>query len=139
MLEIKKTEEWAFFFFFIGGALLIANAIVGLIIGLIQTENLNFLDGIGFFVYAGYSTWSTVVGAVVNILIGALALIAGLKIFINAIFNIMIKIDVAIVGLVLFILGIASFTLPGFLLVVGGIYCFVYRLTVDGANNPKAK
>ena len=138
MLQINKKEEWAFFFLFIGGAMLIANAIVGLIIGLVVGDNLFFVDGIGFFVFGGPSNGFTIGGAVINILFGALALVAGLKIFVNAIFNIMIKIDVAIVGLVMLLLGLASFTLPGLLLVVGAIYCFIYRFTVEGANNPKA-
>ena len=29
MLEINKTEDWAFFFFFVGGNMMIFNAIIG--------------------------------------------------------------------------------------------------------------
>ena len=139
MLELKKTEEWAFFFLFIGGNLLIANAIFGIIIhyvtGLVE---MHFLDGQGLFVFVGQN-FAFPLGASLNILIGIFALLCGLKLFINPIRNFITKIDIALIGVIMFVLGAVSFSLPGGLLMVAGVYCFLYRLTVEGANNPTAK
>ncbi|NHJ41026.1 MAG: hypothetical protein FK731_13425 [Asgard group archaeon] len=138
MLELNKTEEWAFFFLFIGGILVIVNALVGIIIFAVTTENMTFLDGFGLFSLTNEDTW-LYVGASINIVIGLLALFFGLKLFIKPFWNIITKIDMIIVFLIMFIFGIGSFTLPGYLLVVGAVYCFLYRITPEGANNPKGK
>ncbi|HUU79248.1 MAG TPA: hypothetical protein VMX55_12960 [candidate division Zixibacteria bacterium] len=142
MLEINKTEDWGFFFFFIGGNLIIFNAIIGFIIKFVEGSSMYFLDGFGLFdfVPAGSSTnWPFILGGILNILVGIIALLAGLKIFTQVFYNIMTKIDVAITGLILMFLGLGSFTTGGLLLVIGGIYCFIFRLTVEGANNRKGK
>lgn len=138
MLELKKTEDWSFFFLFIGGNLLIVNAILGLIIYSVKDVTMSFLDGFGLFNLTNNPTWYYV-GAAINILVGLIALFLGLKIFIKPFWNFITKIDMIIVFLVMFILGIGSFTLPGYFLVVGAIYCFLYRITPEGANNPKGK
>lgn len=138
MIEVKRTEDWAFFFLFFGGNLVIFNAIVGLIIALVQGNTMLFLDGLGYFEFIG-AQWGLIVGGTLNIIIGILALLSGLKLFTTAFRNILTKIDVAIVGLVFIILGAGTFTTGGLILVVAGIYCFIYRLTIEGANNPKAK
>lgn len=139
MLELKKTEDWAFFFLFFGGILLIANAIFGFIVH--YTTNLadmHFLDGEGLFVFGGQD-FAFPLGASINIIIGILALFLGLKLFIVPLRNFISKLDLAIIGFVMFILGAISFSLPGGLLMVAGVYCILYRLTVTGANNPTAK
>jgi hypothetical protein len=141
MLELKKTEEWAFFFLFIGGNLLVVNAIIGMIIYGVDTITdyiMPFLDGAGLFSLNGTDAMFYAGGAV-NIVIGLFALFLGLKLFIEPLRNFITKIDMIIVFLIMFLLGIGSFTLPGYLLVVGAIYCFLYRITPDGANNPKGK
>ena len=144
MLDVKKTEEWAFFFIFFGGILLAVNAIIGLIlvigIGVVPLvhESFFFLDGLGLFVFVD-EIWADILGGILNILVGLIGLICGLKLFLKPFFNFITKIDVAIIGLFMIFVGILTFTLPGLLLTVGGIYCFIYRLTVDGAKNPKAK
>ena len=140
MLSISKTEEWAFFFFFIGGNIIIFNAIVGFIVKFVAGPSMYFLDGFGLFDFAVTGVgvnWPFIVGGIINILIGIIALLAGLKIFVKVFYDFMIKIDVAVTGLVLMFLGLGTFTIGGLLLVVGGIYCFIFRLTVEGANNPK--
>ena len=136
MLELNKKEDWAFFFLFIGGNLLIVNAILGMIIYSVELDTMTFLDGFGLFTLRGESSWNYA-GASINIVIGLIALFLGLKLFIKPFWNIITKIDMIIVFLIMFILGIGSFTLPGYLLVVGAIYCFLYRITPEGANNPK--
>ena len=139
MLELKKTEDWAFFFLFFGGILLIANAIFGFIVH--YTTGLtvmHFLDGQGLFVFNGQN-FAFPLGASINIFIGLLALFLGLKLFFIPFRNFITKIDIAIIGFVIFILGAISFSLPGGLLMVAGVYCILYRLTVIGANNPTAK
>lgn len=140
MLEIKKTEEWAFFFFFIGGNLMVFNTIVGFIIAFVEGSTMYFLDGFGFFEFITTtgSSWNLILGGVLNIVFGILAILVGLKIFLEPFRLFLIKIDLAITGLVLMILGAISFTTGGLLLFIGGIYCFIYRLTVEGAKNPKA-
>ncbi|TET29983.1 MAG: hypothetical protein E3J70_05760 [Candidatus Heimdallarchaeota archaeon] len=139
MLELKKTEEWAFFFLFIGGNLLIANAIIGIVVHYVTGQvEMHLLDGQGLFVFA-VQNFAFPLGASLNIIIGILALLCGLKLFINPIRNFISKIDMAIIGIMMFILGAISFSLPGGLLMVAGVYCFLYRLTVQGANNPTAK
>jgi hypothetical protein len=138
MLELKKTEEWAFFFLFIGGNILIVNAIVGMIIYAVKDTTMPFLDGFGLFNLTANQPWYYV-GAAINIFIGLIALFVGLKLFIKPFRDFITKIDMIIIFLVMFILGIGSFTLPGYLLVVGAIYCFLYRITPEGANNPKGK
>ena len=140
MLEIKKTEDWAFFFFFVGGNMMIFNAIIGFIIAFVVGETMFFLDGFGFFkfLYTAGTNWPLILGGILNIVFGIVALLAGLKIFVEPFWIFMTKIDLAITGLVLMILGIGSFTTGGLLLFIGGVYCFIYRLTVEGANDPKA-
>ncbi|MHA1555355.1 MAG: hypothetical protein ACTSPM_00315 [Candidatus Heimdallarchaeota archaeon] len=140
MLEINKTEDWAFFFFFVGGNMMIFNAIIGFIIAFVEGSTMYFLDGFGFFEFitTSGSDWNLILGGIVTILIGIVAILAGLKIFLLPFRTFMTKIDLAITGLVLLILGAASFTTGGLLLFIGGVYCFIYRLTVEGANNPKA-
>jgi len=139
MLELKKTEEWAFFFLFLGGILLIANAIFGFIVHYVTgLVDMHFLDGQGLFVF-NVLDFAFPLGASINIIIGILALLCGLKLFIIPIRNFISKIDLAIIGFVIFILGAISFSLPGGLLMVAGVYCILYRLTVQGANNPTAK
>jgi len=139
MLELKKTEDWAFFFLFFGGILLIANAIVGFIVHYTTgLADMHFLDGQGLFVFGGQD-FAFPLGASINIIIGILALLFGLKLFIIPIRNFVSKIDLAIIGFIIFILGAISFSLAGGLLMVAGVYCILYRLTVIGANNPTAK
>lgn len=138
MLELKKTEDWAFFFFFFGGNLLIFNAIIGLIIGSTQSLYLYFLDGSGWFVFIG-EPWAGYAGTIINMVFGILALLVGLKLFFKPFRDFLVKIDLALIGIILMIIGLASFTTAGLILVVGGIYCFIYRLTVEGANNPKGQ
>lgn len=139
MLELKKTEEWAFFFFFFGGNLLIFNAIIGLIVGLVNNNlTMFFLDGSGWFVFAG-ATWGLITGTVINMVFGILALLVGLKLFFLPFRNFLTKLDLALTGFIIMLIGFASFTTAGLLLVVGGIYCFIYRFTVEGANNPKGQ
>ncbi|NHJ48237.1 MAG: hypothetical protein FK733_10665 [Asgard group archaeon] len=140
MLELKKTEEWAFFFLFIGGNLLIVNAIIGMIVYGVDTATdyiMPFLDGAGLFTFLDLPWFY--IGAAINILIGLLALFLGLKLFIKPFWNFITKIDLMIIALIMFILGIGSFSLPGYLFVVSAIYCVVYRTTPEGANNPKGK
>ncbi|NHJ32418.1 MAG: hypothetical protein FK732_06120 [Asgard group archaeon] len=138
-MELKKTEDWAFFFLFLGGILLIANAIFGFIVHYTTgLTAMHFLDGQGLFVF-NVQDWAFPLGASINIVIGLLALFLGLKLFIVPFRNFITKIDIAIVGFVIFILGAISFSLPGGLLMVAGVYCILYRLTVTGANNPTAK
>ena len=140
MLEINKTDDWAFFFFFVGGIMMIFNAIVGFIIAFVEGSTMYFLDGFGLFAFISTSgsDWNLILGGIFNILIGIVAILVGLKLFLLPFRTFMTKIDLAITGLVLLILGAASFTTGGLMLFVGGIYCFIYRLTVEGANNPKA-
>jgi len=139
MLELKKTEEWAFFFLFLGGILLVVNSIIGAFIYAFDGANplMPFLDGFGFFTYVTPNLHY--LGMALNILFGLLAFFAGLKLFFKPFYNLLTKIDVAIVGLLMIFLGIGSFTLVGLFLTVGGIYCFIYRLSVEGANNRTAK
>lgn len=138
MLELKKTEEWAFFFFFFGGNLLIFNAIIGLIVGLVENLSMFFLDGSGWFVFSG-ATWGLITGTVINMVFGILALLVGLKLFFLPFRNFLTKIDLALTGFIMMIIGFATFTTAGLILVVGGIYCFIYRFTIEGANNPKGQ
>lgn len=140
MLEINKTEDWAFFFFFVGGNMMIFNAIIGFIIAFVEGSTMYFLDGFGLFEFISTtgSDWNLILGGIITILIGLIAVLAGLKLFLKPFWTFMTKIDLAIVGLVLLIFGAGSFTTGGILLFIGGIYCFIYRLTVEGANNPKA-
>ena len=138
MLELNKTEDWGFFFFFFGGNLLLFNAILGMILGATLSLSLPFLDGSGWFYFAG-ATWGGYVGASINIVFGILAILVGLKLFIVPFRNFMTKIDVALTGFIMMIIGFASFTTAGLILVVGGVYCFIYRFTVEGANNPKGQ
>ncbi len=138
MLELKKQEDWAFFFLFLGGNLLIVNAIIGFIVHYTTAATMHFLDGQGLFVF-NIQDFAFPLGASLNIVFGLLALFLGLKLFIVPLRNFVTKIDIAIVGFIMFILGVVSFSLPGGLLIVAGIYCILYRLTVPGANNPTAK
>jgi hypothetical protein len=138
MLELKKTDEWAFFFFFFGGNLLIFNAIIGLIVGLTQRTTMTLLDGSGWFIfYTGNG--GLIAGTIINMVFGILALLVGLKLFFVPFRNFITKIDLALTGFIMMLIGFASFTTAGFILVVGGIYCFIYRFTVEGANNPKGQ
>ncbi|NHJ86915.1 MAG: hypothetical protein FK734_15740 [Asgard group archaeon] len=137
-MEIKKKEEWAVFFIFFGGILLIANSIFGLIVGLVMNLQMPFLDGVGWLTFKT-QTWAYSLGGSLNILFGIVGLLIGLKLFSKIFYNILVKIDLAIIGIVVFIFGLASFSIPGLIMAVGGIYCFIYRLTVEGANNPMAK
>ena len=139
MLELKKTEDWAFFFLYFGGILLIANAIFGFIVHYTTgLTDMHFLDGQGLLVFGG-QPFAFPLGASMNIIIGLLALFLGLKLFFVPFRNFISKIDLAIVGFIMFLLGAISFSLPGGLLMVAGVYCILYRLTVIGANNPTAK
>ena len=137
MLKLNKTEEWAFFFFFFGGNLLIFNAIMGLILGLVLSVNMAFLDGSGWFFFLGGNE-GIIAGTIVNMVFGILALLVGLKLFFKPFRDFLIKLDLALIGLILMIIGFASCSTAGLILIVGGVYCFIYRLTVEGANNPKA-
>ncbi|MHA1211010.1 MAG: hypothetical protein ACTSSH_00985 [Candidatus Heimdallarchaeota archaeon] len=140
MLELKKTDEWAFFFLFIGGITLTVNTIIGSIIFAVRGQLMIFLDGFGLFslYHPVFDTAKHYAGTAVNIVFGLVALMFGLKLFIKPFYAFISKIDLAIVGLIGIFIGLASCTLPGLLLVVGGIYCFIYRLTLEGAQNPKA-
>lgn len=140
MLEINKTEDWAFFFFFVGGNMMVFNAIIGFIIAFVEGSTMYFLDGFGLFAFITTtgSDWNLILGGIITILIGIIAILIGLKLFLVPFRTFMTKIDLAITGLVLLILGAGSFSTGGLLLFIGGIYCFIYRLTVEGANNPKA-
>lgn len=137
MLEIKKKVDWAFFFLFLGGILLIVNTILGSIIFAVRDQQMVFMDGFGLFsLYTEYP--KQYAGTGVNLFIGLLALIVGLRLFLKPFYAFISKIDVAIIGLVMIFLGIGCFTFVGLFLVIGGIYCFLYRITLDGAKNPKA-
>ncbi|MEA2070997.1 MAG: hypothetical protein U9O98_06865 [Asgard group archaeon] len=138
MREIKTSDEWAFFLFFMGGILLILNAIAGLVIGIYEGEDILILGGTGFFVFAN-QLWGIITGAIINLVIGILSFFAGLKLFAKPFWNIMTKIDVALTSLILMLLGLATFTLGGLIIFSGGVFGFLYRLSVKGANNPKAK
>ncbi|MCF2143472.1 MAG: hypothetical protein ACTSXO_00335 [Candidatus Heimdallarchaeota archaeon] len=139
MLELKKTEEWAFFFLFFGGILLVVNSILGAFIYAFSATNplMPFLDGFGFFTFLTPNLHY--IGMALNIVIGLLAFFSGLKLFFKPFYNLLTKIDVAITGIIMIFLGIGSYTLVGLLLTVGGIYCFIYRLSVEGANNKTAR
>jgi hypothetical protein len=138
MKEIKTTVEWAFFLWFIGGIILVLNAIFGLIFTLIYKTQIPIVDGTGFFVFS-WQTWGIIVGSIFNLIIGFLALFSGLKLFSKPFYNLLTKIDVAVVSLVMIFLGLGTFTIGGLLLFAGGIFGFLYRLSIEGANNKKAK
>ena len=101
MLELKKTEEWAFFLLFLGGILLLVNTLIGIIVFAATSTSLNtfymhFLDGFGVFTFVAISSGNdniVYLGAGINLAVGIIALLSGLKLFTKVFYNILTKIS----------------------------------------------
>lgn len=138
MVELKTTDDFGFLFSFIGGIIILVNAIVGLIMGIFSVTADLFLNGIGFFPFID-ETWGLYAGAAINIVIGVVCILMGLKIFTKSAYKFMIQFDLVITAIVMIILGVISFGLGGILVIIGGILILVYRLSSQGNRNPRGK
>jgi hypothetical protein len=138
MAELKTIDEFGFLFSFIGGIIIVVNAIAGLIMGILSVTADFFINGIGFFPFID-ETWGLYVGAAINIVIGIVCILMGLKIFTKSAYKFMIQFDLVITAIVMIILGVISFGIGGLLVIIGGIFILVYRLSSPGNRNPRGK
>ena len=137
MVHLNTTDDFGFLFSFIGGLIIIVNAIVGLITSFFTSVS-EFISGSGFLTFID-ETWGLYAGTAINIVIGVLCLLMGLKIFSKRAWNFMVQIDLVITGIVMIIFGIISFGIGGILVIIGGILILVYRLSGQGNRNPYGK
>lgn len=137
MVHLNTSDDFGFLFSFIGGIIIIVNAIVGLIASFFANVA-DFIGGSGFLTFID-DTWGLYAGTAINIVIGLLCLLMGLKIFTKQAWKFMVQIDLLITGIVMIILGIISFGIGGILVIIGGILILVYRLSKQGEKNPYGK
>jgi len=138
MAELKTTDDFGFLFSFIGGIVIVVNAIIGLIMRIFSEISDLFINGVGLFPFIS-DTWGIYAGAAVNILIGIICILMGMKIFSKRAWKFMIQFDLIITGIVMIILGIISFGIGGVLVIIGGVLILVYRLSRQGEKNPRGK
>jgi hypothetical protein len=137
MVHLNTSDDFGFLFSFIGGLIIIVNAIVGLIMSFFSNVT-DFIGGSGFLTFID-DTWGLYAGTAINIVIGLLCLLMGLKIFTKKAWKFMVQIDLLITGIVMIIFGIISFGIGGILVIIGGILILVYRLSRQGEKNPYGK
>ncbi len=137
MVHLNTTDDFGFLFSFIGGLIIIVNAIAGLIASFFLNVA-DFISGSGFLTFIN-DTWGLYAGTAINIVIGVLCLLMGLKIFTKRAWNFMVQIDLIITGIVMIIFGIISFGIGGILVIIGGVLVLVYRLSRQGEKNPRGK
>ncbi|MHA1354639.1 MAG: hypothetical protein ACTSXA_04800 [Candidatus Heimdallarchaeota archaeon] len=137
MVHLNTTDDFGFLFSFIGGLIIIVNAVVGLVMSFFGNIE-DFIGGSGFFTFIN-DTWGLYAGTALNIAIGLICLLMGLKIFTKRAWNFMVQIDLIITGIVMIILGVISFGIGGILVIIAGILILVYRLSRQGEKNHYGK
>jgi hypothetical protein len=138
MQQLKTADDWGFLLSFIGGIIIVVNAIVGMIFALSNTTTNFFIGGSSFLGLIG-ETWGIILGTIITLVFGIICILIGMKLFSKKIWHSITKIDLIITAIILIVIGIICFGPGGLLVIIGGILCIIYRVSPAGERNPTGK
>ena len=131
---IDTLDDYGYLSCLIGGIVTVVIALLGLIVSATGTPINWFLAGGGYIGLA-----SIIAGTIVSMVFGILAILIGLKLFVQKFYDLLTRVDLVIIAIIMFVIGIIVFSIGGILIFIGGVLVLVFRLTPNGKVNPTGK